>query len=157
MRIKKAGYPYSKLVYVPMSADIIHPGHINIIKKASRLGRVMVGLFSDEAIRTYKPEPYMNYEQRKTVVENLKGVTYVVRQETKDYEDNLRRFQPDYMVHGTDWREGPLAAVRQKAIEILAEWGGSIVEPEYTKGVSSSQFKKAVKENSACKCCNDEK
>ena len=116
----------------------------------------MVGLFSDEAIRTYKPEPYMNYEQRKTVVENLKGVTYVVRQETKDYEDNLRRFQPDFMVHGTDWRQGPLAEVRQKAIDILAEWGGSIVEPEYTQGVSSSQFKKAVKENE-CKSCNDVK
>jgi len=157
MRIKKAGFPYSKLVYVPMSADIIHPGHINIIKKASKLGRVMVGLFSDEAIRTYKPEPYMNYEQRKTVVENLKGVTYVVRQETKDYEDNLRRFQPDIMVHGTDWREGPLAEVRQKAIDILAEWGGKIVEPEYTQGVSSSQFKKAVKEHTECKSCNDQK
>ena len=157
MRIKKAGFPYSKLVYVPMSADIIHPGHINIIKKACKLGRVMVGLFSDEAIRTYKPEPYMNYEQRKTVVENLKGVTYVVRQETKDYEENLRRFQPDFMVHGTDWRQGPLAEVRQKAIDILAEWGCSIVEPEYTQGVSSSQFKKAVKGDAECKCCNDPK
>ena len=74
-RIKEAGYDYSKLVYVPMSADIVHPGHINIIKTASKLGRVMVGLFSDEAIRTYKPEPYMNFEMRKTVIENIKGVT----------------------------------------------------------------------------------
>ena len=136
-----------------MSADIIHPGHINIIKTASALGRVMVGLFSDEAIRSYKPEPYMNYEQRKTVVENLKGVTYVVKQETKDYEDNLRRFKPDIMVHGKDWREGPLAQVRQKAIDILAEWGGKVVEPDYTQGVSSTQFKKAVRENE-CKTCN---
>lgn len=156
MRIKAAGFPYSKLVYVPMSADIIHPGHINIIKKASALGRVMVGLFSDEAIRSYKPEPYMNYEQRKTVVENLKGVTYVVKQETKDYEDNLRRYKPDFMVHGKDWREGPLAEVRQKAIDILKEWGGNIVEPDYTQGVSSTQFKKAVKEN-GCSTCNDVK
>lgn len=154
MRIKAAGFPYSRLIYVPMAADIIHPGHINIIKKASALGRVMVGLFSDEAIRSYKPEPYMNYEQRKTVVENLKGVTYVVKQETKDYEDNLRRFKPDIMVHGKDWREGPLAQVRQKAIDILAEWGGSIVEPDYTKGVSSTQFKKAVRDND-CKNCNE--
>ena len=154
MRIKAAGFPYSKLIYVPMAADIIHPGHINIIKKASALGRVMVGLFSDEAIRSYKPEPYMNYEQRKTVVENLKGVTYVVKQETKDYENNLRRFKPDIMVHGKDWREGPLAHVRQKAIDILAEWGGSIVEPDYTKGVSSTQFKKAVRDND-CKNCNE--
>lgn len=145
-RIKAAGFPYTKLVYVPMSADIIHPGHINILKTAASLGRVMVGLFSDEAIRTYKPEPYMSYGQRKIVVENLKYVDVVVRQEAKDYSDNLRRFRPDIMVHGTDWRTGPLAEVRQKAIDLLAEWGGEVVEPEYTQGVSSSQFKEKVKE-----------
>ena len=146
MRIKKAGFPYSKLVYVPMAADIIHPGHINILKTAAKLGRVMVGLFSDEAIRSYKPEPYMNYEQRKAVVENIKGVVYVVKQETKDYADNLRRFQPDIMVHGTDWRNGPLAEVRQKAIDLMATWGGEIVEPEYTQGVSSTEFKEKVRQ-----------
>ncbi len=145
-RIRAAGLPYTKLVYVPMAADIIHPGHINILKTAASLGRVMVGLFSDEAIRTYKPEPYMNYEQRKIVLENLKGVDVVVMQETKDYEPNLRRFKPDYMVHGTDWREGPLAQVRQKAFDVMAEWGGEIVEPEYTQGVSSTEFKKKVRE-----------
>ena len=145
-RIKAAGFPYTKLVYVPMAADIIHPGHINILKTAASLGRVMVGLFSDEAIRTYKPEPYMSYGQRKIVLENLKGVDVVVMQETKDYEPNLRRFKPDYMVHGTDWREGPLAQVRQKAFDVMAEWGGEIVEPEYTQGVSSSEFKKKVRD-----------
>lgn len=145
-RIRAAGLPYTKLVYVPMAADIIHPGHINILKTAASLGRVMVGLFSDEAIRTYKPEPYMSYGQRKIVLENLKGVDVVVMQETKDYEPNLRRFKPDYMVHGTDWREGPLAQVRQKAFDVMAEWGGEIVEPEYTQGVSSSEFKKKVRD-----------
>ena len=151
MRIKKAGFEYSKLVYVPMAADIVHPGHINIIKKAAEQGRVMVGLFSDEAIRTYKPEPYMNFEQRKTVIENIKGVEYVVKQETKDYEANLRRFMPDVMVHGKDWREGPLAAVRQKAIDIMDEWGGIVVEPDYTQGISSSVLKEKAKAKDATK------
>lgn len=141
LRIKNAGYDYSKLVYVPMCADILHPGHINIIRAAARHGRVMVGLFSDEAIKTYKAAPFMNYEQRKAVVENIKGVDYVVRQETRDYEDNLRRYQPDIMVHGKDWREGPLADVRQKAIDVMGEWGGEIIEPDYTAGVSSSMLK----------------
>ena len=154
LRIKKAGFDYSKLVYVPMAADIIHPGHINIIKTAAKYGRVMVGLFSDEAIKTYKPDPYMNFEQRKAVVENIKGVEYVVRQGTKDYEDNLRRYQPDIMVHGTDWREGPLAEVRQKAIDIMAEWGGEVIEPDYTKGVSSSVLKeKAKADKGTCSKC----
>lgn len=134
------------LVYVPMAVDIVHPGHINIINIASRYGRVMVGLFTDEAIQSYKNKPFMTYEQRKTVIQNVKGVTEVVPQLTKDYEDNLRKYKPKYMVHGTDWREGPLAEVRQKAIDILAEWGGSIIEPDYTEGVSSSKIKKEIKE-----------
>ena len=144
-RIKKAGFPYTKLVYVPMAADILHPGHINILKTAASLGRVVVGLFSDEAIRSYKPEPYMDYEQRKLVLESVKYVDEIVCQETKDYSDNLRRYRPDYMVHGTDWRTGPLAEVRQKAIDLMAEWGGEVIEPEYTQGVSSTEFKRKVK------------
>lgn len=135
-----------ELVYVPMAADIIHPGHINIIKIASQYGRVIVGLFTDEAIASYKRKPYMTYEQRKTVIENIKGVSEVVPQNTRDYEDNLRKFQPRYMVHGTDWREGPLADVRKKAIAILKEWGGEIIEPEYTKGISSTLIQMKIRE-----------
>ena len=129
-----------------MSADIIHPGHINIIKEAAKYGDVVVGLFTDEAIASYKRVPYMPYEQRKIVVENIKGVTDVIPQYTKDYEDNLRMLKPKYMVHGTDWRTGPLAAARQKAIDIMAEWGGEVIEPEYTQGVSSSLIQQKIKE-----------
>lgn len=135
------------LVYVPMAVDIVHPGHINIIQTAAALGEVMVGLFTDEAIASYKNPPYMDYETRETVIRNIKGVSQVVPQTSRDYEENLRKFKPDYMVHGTDWREGPLADVRAKAIEILAEWGGEIVEPEYTKGISSSAIKKKIRED----------
>ena len=135
-----------KLVYVPMAVDIVHPGHINIIKKAAELGEVMVGLFTDDAISSYKNPPYMDYETRKVVIENIKGVSYVVPQLTRDYEPNLRKYKPKYMVHGTDWREGPLADVRAKAIAIMAEWGGQIIEPEYTAGISSSYIKKQIKE-----------
>lgn len=134
------------LVYVPMAVDILHPGHINIIKIAAQYGEVMVGLFTDEAIASYKRVPYMSYEQRKMVVESIKGVSQVVAQTSRDYEENLRKYKPKYMVHGTDWREGPLADVRQKAISILAEWGGEIVEPEYTKGISSSLIQKKIRE-----------
>jgi phosphoenolpyruvate phosphomutase len=130
-----------------MVCDIIHNGHINIIKTAAELGEVMVGLFTDEAVASYKRVPYMNYEQRKAVVENIKGVSQVVPQDTKDYEPNLRKFKPDIMVHGTDWRAGPLSAVREKAINIMAEWGGSIFEPEYTQGVSSTELQAKIRAN----------
>ena len=129
-----------------MAVDILHPGHINIIKIAAQYGRVVVGLFTDEAIASYKRVPYMDYKQRKVVIENVKWVSEVIPQLTRDYEDNLRKLKPKYMVHGTDWREGPLADVRQKAIDILSEWGGEIVEPEYTQGVSSSMIQQKIRE-----------
>lgn len=141
-RIKEFDLP--KLVYVPMAADIVHPGHINIIKTAAKYGNVMVGLFSDEAIATYKKPPTMPYETRKAVIENIKGVKHVVEQAVRDYEPNLRKYRPDFMVHGTDWKEGPLADVRAKAISVMGEWDGEVIEPEYTQGVSSSAIKQKM-------------
>ena len=141
-RIEESGLT----VYVPMAADIVHPGHINILQTAARYGKVTVGLFTDEAIATYKKNPCMNYEQRKVVVENIKGVSQVIPQHTKDYEENLRNLKPDFMIHGKDWREGPLAKVREKAIAIMAEWGGQVIEPDYTQGISSSMLKKKMAE-----------
>ena len=135
-----------ELVYVPMAVDILHPGHINIIKEAAKYGKVIVGLFSDEAIKSYKRVPYMNYEMRKIIIENVKGVDEVICQEIKDYSPNLIKLKPKYMVHGTDWRQGPLADVRQKAIDLMTSWDGEVIEPEYTKGVSSSQLIKTIKE-----------
>ncbi len=129
-----------KTAYVPMVADILHPGHLNIIKTAESLGEVIVGLFSDENAASYKRLPLMPYEQRKILVENIKGVSQVVEQKEKDYEPNLRKYKPDYLVHGTDWRQGPLKKGRDRAIAVMAEWGGEIVEPEYTQGISSSEL-----------------
>ena len=67
-----------KKVYVGMSADLIHPGHMNILKEAAKLGSVTVGLLTDSAIASYKRMPHMSYEQRKIVVENIKGVDKVI-------------------------------------------------------------------------------
>lgn len=135
-----------KSVYVAMSADIIHPGHLNIIAQASKLGEVTVGVLTDAAIASYKRLPYMNYEQRSAVVAALKGVTRVVPQPTLDYIPNLRKYRPDFVVHGTDWRTGVQAKTRQGVIDTLAEWGGQLVEPEYTQGISSTQLNKAIRE-----------
>lgn len=135
-----------KTVYVGMSADLVHPGHLNIINKAAELGEVTVGLLTDRAIASYKRLPYMAFEQRRQVVENLKGVARVVAQETLDYVPNLRKYKPDYVVHGDDWREGVQRNVRQSVIDALAEWGGELVEVPYTAGISSTQLNKALKE-----------
>jgi len=135
-----------KKVYVGMSADIIHPGHLNILEKAAALGEVYVGVLTDEAIASYKRMPYMTYEQRSTIVANLKQVTEVVPQATLDYEPNLREIKPAYVVHGDDWKEGVQKSTRQKVIDTISEWGGELVEIPYTEGISSTSLNKAVRE-----------
>ncbi|MCX6802062.1 MAG: phosphoenolpyruvate mutase [Candidatus Diapherotrites archaeon] len=129
-----------KLVYVAMAADFIHHGHVNIINEASKLGRVVVGLLTDKAIATYKRVPFFTYEQRKQIVGSIKGVDEVVPQTTFDYIPNLRKFKPDYVVHGTDWKKGVQKEMRTRVIKVLAEWGGKLVEPPYTGGISSTEI-----------------
>jgi phosphoenolpyruvate phosphomutase len=135
-----------KSVYVGMSADLIHPGHLNILRRAAELGEVTIGLLTDVAIASYKRVPYMTFDQRREVVENIKGVSRVVPQETLDYVPNLKALRPDYVVHGDDWREGVQRETRQRVIDTLAEWGGELIEVPYTAGISSTALQKALKE-----------
>ncbi|MFE5912182.1 phosphoenolpyruvate mutase [Streptomyces wedmorensis] len=134
------------IVYVGMSADLIHPGHINILSRAAELGDITIGLLTDAAIASYKRLPHMTYEQRKAVVENLKGVASVVPQRTLDYAENLRTVRPDFVVHGDDWQTGVQRHTRERVIEVLSEWGGKLVEIPYTPGISSTRLHSSVKE-----------
>ena len=137
----------SQIAYVAMSADLVHPGHLNIINEARKLGRVIVGLLTDAAIASYKRlPPYLTYEQRETVVRNIKGVSQVVAQETLDYIPNLRRLRPDFVVHGDDWRHGVQRETRRRVIEVLKDWGGELLEVPYTQGISSTALNRHMKQ-----------
>ena len=137
-----------RLVYIGMSADILHIGHINIISKAKGLissenaDRLIIGLLTNEAIESYKRMPIVNWEERKQVLLALKGVETVVPQHTLDYRINLRKFKPKYCVHGSDWKNPKSAQyqTRQDVMDCLAEWGGELVEPDYTQGVSTTEI-----------------
>ncbi len=134
-----------KSVYIAMSADLIHPGHLNIIKEAKKLGDVTVGVLTDQAIASYKRVPYMKYELRAEIVSQLKGVSKVVPQETLSYAKNLRSLQPNFVLHGDDWKEGAQKQTRNEVIEVLKEWNGELVEVPYTQGISSSELDKTVR------------
>ena len=135
-----------KKVYVAMSADLVHPGHINILREAEKLGEVMVGLLTDKAIASYKRLPFMSYEQRKQVIENMKGVSQVVAQDTLDYRPNLEKFKPHFVVHGDDWKEGVQSKTREQVIDCLNQWSGELIEVEYTQSISSTQLNKSLHE-----------
>jgi len=115
-------------VYVAMSADLVHRGHLDMIRKAAELGEVTVGLLTDAAVARYKRLPRLAYEQRKEVVENLKGVTRVIPQETPDCVPNLEYLRPEFVVHGDDWREGAQCGTRDAVLRTLSQWDGQLVE-----------------------------
>lgn len=135
----------SKTVYLGMIADIMHPGLINIINEGARYGNLIIGLFTDKAISTHKRIPYLTYEQREAVVRSIRGVYDVVPQDDWSYVPNLRKYKPDYLIHGDNWREGPEKYLRDEVFKVMQELGGKVIEVPYTKGINSSGLAKELK------------
>jgi len=133
-----------KIVYVGLAADILHKGHINILKTANRYGSIIVGLLTDQAIASYKNIPYLDYEKRKVVIENIRYVKKVVPQNTLDYVSNLELIKPDYVIHGNDWKTGVQKKTRERVIKTLKKWSGKLIEPNYTENISSTLIKKEM-------------
>lgn len=121
-----------KTVYMCFSTDIIHDGHISIIDRAAKLGRVIIGVLSDEAVTSYKRYPVQQYEERADIIRHITGVSEVIEQKELSYAENLRRLKPDFVVHGDDWKYGFQQPIRQEVIDILNEYGGELVEFPYS-------------------------
>lgn len=136
----------NRTVYMCFSTDVIHGGHIAIIRRAEKLGRLIIGVLSDEAIASYKRFPLIPYVERKSVYENIAGVWRVVEQKTLSYADNLRELRPDYVVHGDDWREGFQKPVRDEVVSVLAEYGGRLVEFPYSYDAKYQELDKQFRE-----------
>lgn len=128
----------NKKVYLGMVADIMHPGLINIINEGAKYGDVIIGLFTDKAVAEHKRLPFLTYEQRKQVVENIKGVAEVIPQDEWSYIPNLRKLKPDYIIHGDDWKTGIDMELREEVFKVMEELGGKVIEIPYTKGIDST-------------------
>lgn len=135
----------SKTVYLGITGDIIHPGIINIINEGTKRGELIVGLLTDSAIVSHKRLPYLTYEQRKAVVESIKGVSRVVPQEAWSYVPNLIKYKPDYMIHGDDWKSNYLSKIRDEVFEAMKAWGGEVIEIPYTQGINSTALVEGAK------------
>lgn len=122
----------SRTVYLCFSTDIIHSGHINIIKHAQKLGRVIIGVMSDEAVASYKRYPLLPFSERQVMFRNINGVYKVVEQRSLSYRENLEKYRPDYVVHGDDWRQGFQKPIRDEVTSVLASYGGKLVEFPYS-------------------------
>lgn len=122
-----------KTVYMSFSTDVIHGGHTSIIRKAASLGNLTIGVLTDEVVASYKRFPVLTYDERVKLLESIKGVERVVPQTTLSYVKNIRALKPDYVVHGNDWVTGFQKPIRDEVIEVLAEYGGELVEYPYSQ------------------------
>jgi phosphoenolpyruvate phosphomutase len=131
----------TKRVYVSLIADLLHAGHVAVLKEASKYGEVTVGLLTGTAISELNDNAYLKYQQRLEVLENLRMVTRVIPQNSASYRDNLLKLRPDYVVHGDDWIKGPQSNIRSEVIELLKTWGGELIEVAYSSDISDQNIK----------------
>ena len=124
----------ARTVYMCFSTDIIHGGHIGIIKKARKKGKLIIGVLSDEAVMSYKRLPLVPASERKKLFANIAGVFRVVDQNTLSYKENLEKYKPDFVVHGDDWCTGFQKPIRDEVEAVLNTYGGKIVEFPYSTG-----------------------
>lgn len=133
-------------VYVEMTADFLHPGHIHILEEASKYGEVIVGLLTDEAVASYRRIPLLAYAQRKKILDNIKGISEIIPQNSYDCVENIKKIKPEFVIHGDDWKTGFLSSVRVRVIEALKEWNGTLIEPKFTEGVSATYLIRKIRE-----------
>jgi phosphoenolpyruvate mutase len=133
-----------KIVYVPLAVDILHSAHINILKKAQKYGKVVVGLLTDKAISEYKKLPLINYDERFKILSGIKFVDKIVEQSCWDYTKNIKKYKPDFFIHGDDWKVGIQKKQRKKVIQSLKINNGKLIEVPFTKNISSTEIKNKI-------------
>ena len=134
-----------EIVFVPMACDLIHEGHINILKNASKFGKVVVGLLTDEAISVYKQLPLLNYNRRAKIIKAIRYVDSVIKTTDWDYNESLEKLKPKFVVHGDDWKNNNQKSKRENVLKQINTWNGNLIEIPYTKGISSTVIKKILK------------
>jgi len=134
-----------KKVYIALSVDILHHGHINLINEAKKHGKLIIGLLTEKAISKNKRIPLLTYNQRKKIIESINGVSEVVPQYEWDYCNNIIKIKPDIMVHGDDWKIGKAdQELRSKTIKTLKKINAKLIEIPHTKNISSSTMQERI-------------
>ena len=121
-----------KRVYTCFCTDVIHDGHMNIIREARKYGDVTVGVLSDAAMIRFNRFPTISFEERVQLVRDIPEVSNVVVQDDVFYDKVIHELKPDYVIHGDNWLSGPTKAIRDNVAGLLGEYGGEIIDVPYT-------------------------
>ena len=137
------------VVYTALGTDVIHEGHLNILKYAQEYGTVVVGALSDKALIRYSRFPTVSQEERVKLYESLEGVSRVIIQDDYLYDDVIATLKPDYVVHGDNWQNGPERAIRNNIEGLLATYGGTLIEVPYTRSEQARKVDQQLREKLA--------
>ncbi len=135
-----------KTVYTCFTTDVLHEGHMNILKEAKKYGRLIAGVMSDEALVKFDRFPTISFEMRKQMLEGIAEIDEIVDQKSVSYRENLLKYRPDYVVHGDNWKDNEQKSVREEVIEILKEWGGTLIEVPYTRSEGVKRIDNRMRE-----------
>ena len=121
-----------KKVYTCFCTDVVHEGHQNLINKAREYGEVTVGVLSERAMIRYDRFPTISEEERVAMIKAMPGVSAVVIQDSIKYDKIFEMLRPDYIVHGDNWKSGPLSFMRENVLQNIGKYGGELIEVPYT-------------------------
>ena len=135
-----------KTVYILFATDVIHEGHINVVKEAKKYGKVIGGVLCDAAMIRFNRFPTVSFDERVRMVKDIPEVDEVIVQNETLYENTLRKIKPDYVIHGDNWCEGPEKAIRDNAIRVMNELGGEVIEVPYTRNENVKKIDDRIKD-----------
>lgn len=135
-----------KTVYMLFATDVIHEGHINVVKEAKKYGKVIGGVLCDAAMIRFNRFPTVSFDERVSMVKDIPEVDEVIVQNETLYENTLRKIKPDYVIHGDNWCEGPEKAIRDNAIKVMNELGGEVIEVPYTRNENVKKIDDRIKD-----------
>ena len=138
-----------KTIYMCLSTDVIHEGHLNVIRNAKQYGHLIAGVMSDEAMIRFDQFPTISFEERYNLIKSISEIDEVTIQDDVMYDTVLKKFKPDYVIHGDNWKEGPQSAIRDNVIATLKEWGGELIEIPYTYNEEVRKIDKIQREKLA--------
>lgn len=121
-----------KTVYACFCTDLIHEGHMNIIRIAKKYGKVIAGVLDDRQMIRYNRFPTMTTEERVEYMKKIPEIDEVVVQNEIMYDEIIKELHPDYIIHGDNWKSGPESVIRDNIVELLEKYGGELIEVPYT-------------------------
>ena len=135
-----------KTVYMLFATDVIHEGHINVVKEAKKYGKVIGGVLCDAAMIRFNRFPTVSFDERVRMVKDIPEVDEVIVQNETLYENTLRKIKPDYVIHGDNWCEGPEKAIRDNVVSVMNELGGEVIEVPYTRNENVKKIDDRIKD-----------